>query len=293
MAIVDEHHELTDLQLSDTGSGFQNTTPAFANRVQPLLTGCFLLVMIPLTIFTAYRLAGPNPRDQFELSLLTPQLDLDASKSPTTRFRLTNKSSMTVFLEQLDADYGCRIVLQSDGKRRGIASGEACEFESQLSVDHAFLLPRTKARIDIPVSVMPIIKDDQGNRFSLPIYYFEQTFCHRITASTDAVRLASHPQSNDAITSIRTVVLKTVGESRIESVKVDDSSLPDTMQLSVQYEPQQDMTCVVTTTVHSRDAVGSSPMINAALVILTSNTGEADSNVEIRIPIIIQPRWTT
>ena len=256
-----------------------------------LVCASLFLLALPLTFATAYHVAGANPRDEFRLNLETPTLDLDSGRPPWVRFSFTNLSKRSVFLRRLDADYGCRIEINPGRPNIAIAPGQTRIVECELEVDRAFLLPRTQSRHALSVEVRPLIRDDRGNGYALPIYSFKQVFHGRVTANTDRVRLAIHPELSDSIGDERSVILRPVGLANIGSIRAVPADTDSSFSLSVASLRRVDGTVLVTVYLHAIGAFESDDPIEAQLVIETVLPDEG-SPIEVQIPIEIRRRWT-
>lgn len=254
-----------------------------------------LLVVLPLTLFAGYKIAGANPRDQFDLSMETTRIDLDAQEQPTAYFTLTNRSGQAVFLEQLDADYGCRIAMRPSQTDVKIPDGESLRFSAALEVDHAFLVPRIREKTVVPVSVRPIIHDSNRNGFALPPYYFEQLFVNRIVATSDQIRLASHPAPNDAIGSVRSLILTPVGNAEVTSIELAPPTHPAMPRLSLHTQRRDDAKIVVRVEVTPGGTT--EPAVegefDSELILVTQNRRSGDSQSKISIPIHIRSSWAS
>lgn len=261
----------------------------------PIVCVVVLLGVLPLTLFAGYKIAGTNPRDQFDLSMETTRIDLDADEQPTVYFTLRNRSGQAVFLRQLDADYGCRIAMRPGDTDVEIPAGTSLRFASALEVDHAFLVPRIREKTMVPVSVRPIVRDSGGNGFALPPYYFEQLFVNRVVASSDQIRLASHPDPNDAIGSVRSLILTPVGSAEITSIELAQSTHPAMPRLSLHTQRRDDAKIVIRVEVARGDTT--EPIVegefDTELILVTRDHSSVDSQSKISIPIHVRPSWTS
>jgi len=267
-----------------------------SERAKTALSIVGLHLLIGLTIALSHHVSGPNPRDQFVLTLLTSKIDLDESENPTVRFRFLNRSGIDIFLKQFDADYGCRIVMQPPVADLELVDGESCDLECELQVEHDYLLPRTLAENVVPLSICPIIQDSEGNKFAVPTTFFKQVFSHRVISSADIIRLASHPAPNDLITSVRSIVLRPVGNALIESVQISDLQHETASKLLVDVKRGTDQSVIVTVSFKQTLGVDKADSVDdqlASLMIKTTRNGIKDSDAEVRIPIHLRHRWTT
>tara|TARA_A100000171_G_scaffold44984_1_gene48238 strand:+ start:361 stop:1284 length:924 start_codon:yes stop_codon:yes gene_type:complete len=272
----------------------------FQKRLQSVGLFLWLLTAVPLTIFAGYHLAGPNPRDQFGLSLIGEAIDLDSGETPSIELTLTNRSSQSIELLQLDCDFGCRVLVAPSLSNAELRPGETRTVVCPLTVERDFLLPRTREKTTVPFSVRPIVIDRDGRRLALPPYFFEQVFENRITASSDQVRLATHPVAGDAVTQSRSLLITSLGDTVIESVAIakEENDVRPQPVLSVERRPKSVLVARLEMTsgderMDLEQGSGVSQEERTCHLRIETRTPSTSGRVHsVEIPVFVRHRWT-